>query len=164
MAVSLLAAEPVTFRLETPQAREANPRQQVGLVAYTPLWRVPLRLATSRFRESLEAALSPARACLLDRQFLRHLPPEQGRWMALWAEEPVRAAWQAAKLPPVIFRRGERLESLVWVLLKAAVSLRLAAPPVRSALVPRQAAVTLQAETVSCWDRDVQRGPRPGAS
>ena len=180
MAGSLLAAEPEpeTFRLEAPQARAANLRQQVGLVAYPPLWRVPLRLATSRFLESLEAALSPARACLLDRQFLRHLHPERGRWMTLWAADPervtfrlraprpwpVRAAWQAAKLPPVIFRQGERLASLVWVLLKVAVSLRLAAPPVRRALVLRQAAVMLLAEAVSCRDRDVQRGPRRGAS
>ena len=96
--------------------------------------------------------------------------------MTLWAAEPVtfrlrapqagpvRAAWQAAKLPPVIFRRGERLESLVWVLLQVAVSLRLAAPPARRARVLRQAAVTLLAEAVSCRDRDVQRGPRRGAS
>ena len=77
---------------------------------------------------------------------------------------PVRAAWQAVEPTSGIFRLGPWLASLVWVLLKVTVSLRLAATPARRALVLRQAAVTLQAAAVSCRDRDVQRGPRRGAS
>lgn len=77
---------------------------------------------------------------------------------------PVRAAWQVAEPSSVIFRLGAWLASLVWVLLKVGVFLRMAAAPARSALVLRQAAVTLQAAAVSCRDRDVQRGPRRGAS
>ena len=124
-------------------------RQQVGLVAY------PLAFEN-----------------------LRHLHPERGRWMTLWAAEPervtfrlmaprawpVRAAWQAAEPTSVIFRLGAWLASLVWVLLKVAVFLRLAATPARTARVLRQAAVTLRAAAVSRRDRDVQRGPRRGAS
>ena len=97
---------------------------------------------------------------------LRHLHPERGRWMTLWAAEPervtfrlmaprawpVRAAWQAAEPTSVIFRLGAWLASLVWVLLKVAVFLRLAATPARSALVLRQAAVTLRTAAGSCRD------------
>ena len=91
---------------------------------------------------------------------LRHLHPERGRWTTLWAAEseratfrlvaprawPVRTAWQAVEPTSVIFRLGAWLASLVWVLLKMAVFLRLAATPARSALVLRQTAVTLHSE------------------
>ena len=130
-------------RLAVWRARPESLRQQVGLVAY------PLDL--------------------------RHLHPERERWMTLWTPEPervtvrlmtprawpVRAAWQVAEPEQVIFRLGAWLASLVWVLLKVAVFLRLAAWTAR---VLQQAAVTLQAAAAPSRDRDVQRGPRRGAS
>ena len=116
----------VTFRLGAPRARAANLRQQVGLQAFPPLWRVPLRLAPSQFRGSPEAALSLARVHLLGRQFLRHL------------RHPARlAVWEAKAVRQVV------------VSLQPVVSLRLAA---RTARGLRQAAVTRRAAAVSCRD------------
>jgi hypothetical protein len=119
----------------------------------------------------------PARARLLDLQFLRHLHPEGERRKTLRAAELMPLAfrlraWPAgsARLAPVTFRLGAPLAKAGGALLKVAVSLgpagpfRLAAPPARTARVLQPAAVTFRAAAAPSRDRDVQRGPRRGAS